>query len=77
MNYVLKTKLPDAEDAQITQKTQKNTKNILNAWAVPFSFISSLAILFFGIFLRPLRNFCVLCVRQFLPLTLSRQVALS
>jgi hypothetical protein len=39
---------PDAEDAKISQRTQKILKKIQ---------------IFFGFLLRPLRSFCVLCVR--------------
>jgi hypothetical protein len=68
MNYLLNTEYgqPDAEDAKVTQRTQKKTKKKIPKFLKLFSnrifFEFNLVFL-----LRPLRNFCVLCVRKFIP----------
>ncbi len=85
MKYALNTNTesgqPDAEDAKVTQRTQKGRKEIQNYFLRIFFFCINFAILFvsissflfvliFGFLLRPLRNFCVLCVRKFSPSSL-------
>jgi hypothetical protein len=63
--------LPDAEDAKVTQRTQKKKKTENKKFKPKNDIEISERIKFlkiwfsFGIsFLRPLRNFCVLCVRK-------------
>jgi hypothetical protein len=74
MNYVVNTNTesghPDAEDAKVTQRTQKGRKeyqNFLFNIFVLFKYCATFFAFFFGFLLRPLRNFCVLCVRKFSP----------
>jgi hypothetical protein len=64
---------PDAEDAKVTQRTQKGRKEYQNFLFKIFALRTQLAVFFdffFGFLLRPLRNFCVLCVRKFSPSSL-------
>jgi hypothetical protein len=72
MKYVLNTGCghPDAEDAKVTQRTQKGRKGIQSYFLIAFNFSENLVFIFvsiFGFLLRPLRNFCVLCVQKFSP----------
>jgi hypothetical protein len=72
MNYVLNTEYghPDAEDEKVTQRTQKGRKGIQSYFLIAFNFSENFVSIFvsiFGFLLRPLRNFCVLCVRKFSP----------
>ena len=65
--------LPDAEDAKVTQRTQKKTKkeNVKSGKTlIQIGNAEKQILVFFSPLLRPLRNFCVLCVRKFSPSSL-------